>query len=74
MECWNSRKVTAVTDRRYNKGKIGNPPKRIAGKPNLNQNQSCAIALSSAEKSWPIVASVSSPMLEMRNVLPLIFP
>lgn len=32
------------------------------------------IALSSAAQSWFIVASVSSPMFEMRNVVPLIFP
>src|SRR5438552_3147486 len=32
------------------------------------------IALSRAAKSWPIVASVSSPMFEMRKVVPLILP
>ena len=35
---------------------------------------SCFIALSIAAKSWPIVASVSSPMLETRKVVPLILP
>ena len=34
----------------------------------------CFIALSIAAKSWPIVASVSSPMFEMRKVVPLILP
>jgi hypothetical protein len=38
------------------------------------QNQIWAIALSSAAMSGVMLASVSSPMLEMRNVLPLIFP
>ena len=36
--------------------------------------QSWAIALSIAAKSWLIVASVSSPMFETRNVVPLILP
>ena len=40
----------------------------------MRQFYNCFIALSSAAKSWPIVASVSSPMFEMRNVVPLIFP
>ena len=40
----------------------------------VTQNHNCAIDLSSAVKSWFIVASVSSPMFEMRNVVPLIFP
>ena len=37
-------------------------------------DQNCFIALSSAAKSGSIVSGVSSPMLEMRNVAPLIFP
>ncbi len=47
---------------------------KLAGGPPALTDQSCAIALSSAAYSWFIVASVSSPMFERRNVVPLIFP
>ena len=33
-----------------------------------------AIALSMAANNWAMVASVSSPMFETRNVVPLTFP
>jgi len=47
---------------------------RITYHASLVTYHSCFIALSIAAKSCPMVASVSSPILETRNVVPLIFP
>ncbi len=46
---------------------------RLAVRAGLS-SYNCFMPLSIAAKSWPMVASVSSPMLEIRNVVPLIFP
>src|SRR5208282_6277168 len=61
-----------LRQRQQTKRKIGNPSSGLPANQNqpTKQNQSCVIALSSAAMSGVMLASVSSPMLEMRNVLP----